>query len=196
MRIPAPRRSDPAGSATAQWKAYAPPRLIVVPAAKILSRFLGFGLATEARCSFPGFSTVQTFVTTFVGAGVPPLRMSVPGTPMPSRSGSSGGMRLVPETNSQKLSVSGLYYKAFAGAKPAPPQRSFFMPDAAVTTVEPAWAAFVALDWGSQKHAWILEPARRRQAGRGFRRQYPGVGRGLGRWSEPPLRRPAGRRCP
>jgi transposase len=26
-------------------------------------------------------------------------------------------------------------------------------------TSEPAWAAFVALDWGSQKHAWILQPA-------------------------------------
>lgn len=33
------------------------------------------------------------------------------------------------------------------------------MPDTAVTTPEPAWAAFVALDWGSQKHAWILQPA-------------------------------------
>lgn len=33
------------------------------------------------------------------------------------------------------------------------------MPDTAVTIPEPAWAAFVALDWGSQKHAWILEPA-------------------------------------
>jgi len=32
------------------------------------------------------------------------------------------------------------------------------MPDTAVTTPEPAWAAFVALDWGSQKHAWILQP--------------------------------------
>lgn len=28
-----------------------------------------------------------------------------------------------------------------------------------VTTPEPAWAAFVALDWGSQRHAWILQPA-------------------------------------
>ena len=27
------------------------------------------------------------------------------------------------------------------------------------TTPEPVWAAFVALDWGSQKHAWILQPA-------------------------------------
>ena len=33
------------------------------------------------------------------------------------------------------------------------------MPDTAVTTLEPVWAAFVALDWGSQKHAWILQPA-------------------------------------
>lgn len=33
------------------------------------------------------------------------------------------------------------------------------MSDTAITTPEPAWAAFVALDWGSQKHAWILEPA-------------------------------------
>ena len=33
------------------------------------------------------------------------------------------------------------------------------MPDTAVTTPEPVWAAFVALDWGSQKHAWILQPA-------------------------------------
>jgi transposase len=33
------------------------------------------------------------------------------------------------------------------------------MPDMAVTTPEPVWAAFVALDWGSQKHAWMLQPA-------------------------------------
>jgi transposase len=33
------------------------------------------------------------------------------------------------------------------------------MADKAVTTLEPVWAAFVALDWGSQKHAWILQPA-------------------------------------
>ncbi len=33
------------------------------------------------------------------------------------------------------------------------------MADTAVTTPEPVWAAFVALDWGSQKHAWILQPA-------------------------------------
>jgi len=33
------------------------------------------------------------------------------------------------------------------------------MPDTAVTTPEPAWAAFVALDWSSQKHAWVLQPA-------------------------------------
>lgn len=26
----------------------------------------------------------------------------------------------------------------------------------AVTTPEPDWAAFIALDWGSQKHAWTL----------------------------------------
>jgi transposase len=28
-----------------------------------------------------------------------------------------------------------------------------------VVTPEPAWAAFIGLDWGNQKHAWILEPA-------------------------------------
>jgi len=33
------------------------------------------------------------------------------------------------------------------------------MSDIAVTTPEPAWAAFVGLDWGSRKHAWTLEPA-------------------------------------
>jgi hypothetical protein len=33
------------------------------------------------------------------------------------------------------------------------------MVDTAVTTPEPVWAAFLALDWGSQKHAWILQPA-------------------------------------
>ena len=33
------------------------------------------------------------------------------------------------------------------------------MPDPIVTNPEPAWAAFVGLDWGSQKHAWALEPA-------------------------------------
>jgi transposase len=33
------------------------------------------------------------------------------------------------------------------------------MSHATVVTPEPAWAAFIGLDWGSQKHAWILEPA-------------------------------------
>jgi len=33
------------------------------------------------------------------------------------------------------------------------------MPDTPVTIPEPAWAAFVALDWGSQKHTWSLQPA-------------------------------------
>jgi len=33
------------------------------------------------------------------------------------------------------------------------------MSDTTTTAPEPAWAAFVGLDWGSQKHAWILEPA-------------------------------------
>jgi hypothetical protein len=86
--------------------------------------FLAFGLATQAWCSFYGLSTLQTFVITFVGAGIPSLRISAPGSPMPSRSRSSGGMRLVPETNTQKLSVPGLYYKTFAGTKPAPLERN------------------------------------------------------------------------
>ena len=33
------------------------------------------------------------------------------------------------------------------------------MSDTVITTPEPAWAAFIGLDWGSQKHAWILQPA-------------------------------------
>jgi transposase len=33
------------------------------------------------------------------------------------------------------------------------------MADTGSTTPEPVWAAFVALDWGGQKHAWILQPA-------------------------------------
>jgi transposase len=33
------------------------------------------------------------------------------------------------------------------------------MAHTAETTAEPAWAAFVALDWGSRKHAWILQSA-------------------------------------
>src|ERR1019366_1535671 len=36
------------------------------------------------------------------------------------------------------------------------------------TTPEPAWAAFVALDWGSQKHAWILQPADGSKREKGF----------------------------
>jgi len=69
-------------------------------------------------------------------------------------------MRLVPETNSQKFSGPGLYYKTFAGTKPAPPCREvWYMTDTANLTPEPVWAAFVALDWGDKKHAWILQPA-------------------------------------
>ena len=33
------------------------------------------------------------------------------------------------------------------------------MTDTVSTAPEPVWAAFVALDWGGQKHAWILQPA-------------------------------------
>jgi transposase len=33
------------------------------------------------------------------------------------------------------------------------------MSDTVITTPEPAWAAFIGLDWGSQKHAWILQLA-------------------------------------
>ena len=33
------------------------------------------------------------------------------------------------------------------------------MADTVVTPPEPTWAAFLALAWGSQKHAWILQPA-------------------------------------
>jgi hypothetical protein len=94
------------------------------PRAKKLFSFVDFVFATEARCRFWGFSMLQTFVITFVGAGIPSLRISAPGSPMPSRSRSSGGMRLVPETNTQKLSVPGLYYKTFAGTKPAPLERN------------------------------------------------------------------------
>lgn len=41
------------------------------------------------------------------------------------------------------------------------------MSDSVVSTPEPVWAAFVALDWGSQRHAWILQPATdgKREAG-------------------------------
>jgi transposase len=42
------------------------------------------------------------------------------------------------------------------------------MPDTPVTTPEPVWAAFVALDWGSQKHAWILQPAADGRSEQGF----------------------------
>lgn len=40
--------------------------------------------------------------------------------------------------------------------------------DTPVTSLEPAWAAFVALDWGSQKHAWALQPAGGGQSEQGF----------------------------
>ena len=33
------------------------------------------------------------------------------------------------------------------------------MSDSTLVVPEPIWAAFVGLDWGNQKHAWILEPA-------------------------------------
>ncbi|MCL5744018.1 MAG: hypothetical protein M1541_08840, partial [Acidobacteria bacterium] len=141
---------------------------IVVPEPKIIFGFVGFGFATEAWCSLYGFPTLQTFAMTLLGAGIPPLRISAPGIPMPSPSRSSGGMCLVPETNSQKLSEPGLYYKTFAGTKPAPRKGVWVMPDTAVTTSEPAWAAFVALDWGSQKHAWVLQPADGGKQDRGY----------------------------
>jgi transposase len=41
------------------------------------------------------------------------------------------------------------------------------MPDT-VSIPEPAWAAFVALDWGGQKHAWILQPVGSQKREEGF----------------------------
>ena len=42
------------------------------------------------------------------------------------------------------------------------------MSDTAIPTPEPAWAAFVALDWGSQKHAWTLQSAGGGRRNKGF----------------------------
>jgi len=42
------------------------------------------------------------------------------------------------------------------------------MPDTPLTTPEPVWAAFIALDWGSRRHAWILQPADGGPSERGF----------------------------
>lgn len=42
------------------------------------------------------------------------------------------------------------------------------MVDTPVPTGEPVWAAFVALDWGTQKHAWILQPADNGRREKGF----------------------------
>src|ERR1035438_5021735 len=119
-----PPHAEPGAQGAQPGAAHPALCLIVVPERRILFCFVWFFLATEPRCRFPGFPSLQTFITTFVGVGVPPLRISAPGSPMPSRSRSSGGTRLVPETNSQKFSEPGLYYKTFAGTKPAPPMRS------------------------------------------------------------------------
>ena len=99
-------------------------RLIVVPEPILIFAFLDFGSATERRCSSEGYSTLQTFATSLVGVGIPPLRIFAPGSPMPSQSRSSGGIRLVPETNTQKFSGPGTYYKTFAGIKLAPLERN------------------------------------------------------------------------
>jgi transposase len=42
------------------------------------------------------------------------------------------------------------------------------MSDSVVATLEPAWAAFVGLDWGDQKHAWSLQAAGHDQREQGF----------------------------
>ena len=42
------------------------------------------------------------------------------------------------------------------------------MSDTVITASEPAWAAFIGLDWGSKKHAWILQPAGGGKPERGF----------------------------
>jgi len=67
-------------------------------------------------------------------------------------------MRLVPVTNSQKLSGPRLYYKAFVGAKPARSNwRINTMSDSLPSvTTEREWAAFAAIDWADQKHFWRL----------------------------------------
>ena len=65
-------------------------------------------------------------------------------------------MRLVPATNSQKLSGPRLHYKAFVGARPARWERRLkpgpeSLPKA---TSEPEGAAFAAIDWADQKNFW------------------------------------------
>src|SRR6478609_2520560 len=80
------------------------------------------------------------------------------------------------------------------------------MSDTAIPTPEPAWAAFVALDWGSQKHAWTLQSAGGGRRNKGFvdntpeaiavwaadlhRRRRPGTEARIGREPASPLRSP------
>src|SRR5215471_10880010 len=75
-------------------------------------------------------------------------------------SASSGGMRQVPVTNSQKSSGSRLHYKTFVGARTAHSiRRSIMSNPLPIDETEPEWAAFAAIDWADQKHAWRLVPA-------------------------------------
>src|SRR5216683_6169943 len=89
---------------------------------------------------------------------------------------SSSGMRLVPETNTQKPSVPRLNYKAFVGARPARSRRE---DEIAMTNTmpaaksEPECAAFVAFDWADQKHYWKLVPAGSQQQEQGELQNTP-----------------------
>jgi len=110
--------------------------------------------------------------------GIPLLRMFTLARRMAKPSVSSSGSRLGFKTNSQMLSeirFLGLHYKAFAETKsagwliglllPSQSQGDDFMAD---NVSEPAFSAFVALDWADKKHAFALVDAATGERQTGF----------------------------
>lgn len=64
------------------------------------------------------------------------------------------------------------------------------MADTVSTASEPVWAAFVALDWGSQKHAWKMQPAGDAKPEEGYLDNTPEA---IALWAADLLHRFAGR---
>ena len=91
--------------------------------------------------------------------GTPPLGISAPDTRCLRGAFSNGGVRLA----SNEYSRSRLFqdhYKTFAVSQASPLDWSLNMSiDPSLVSAEPDWAAFAAIDWGSQKHFWALRSA-------------------------------------
>ena len=115
----------------------------------------GFSTVVAARALWKSVSClVLAAMSAQTRAGTPPLRIAEPDTRCPRIEFRAAGCTLSPK-RILRCCLEGLrrlYYKAFAETRHAGPHLN-----SDKRIMEPEFAAFVAIDWADQKHAWTLE---------------------------------------